>query len=114
MASSRIVRAVRIGGETLERRPDGTVIPLEDRSDYDRVDRTDDAEIERSTASRADEGPLTDDEWSRVEIVDPLKVPVTIRLDEDIVAWFKAGGARYQTRINAVLRQYVNARKKAG
>lgn len=40
----------------------------------------------------------------------PVKQQITLRLDADIVAWFKAdapGGRGYQTRINRVLRDYV-------
>lgn len=42
------------------------------------------------------------------------KTRITIRLDEDIVAWFKdqvhrAGGGNYQSLINAALREYVSA-----
>jgi hypothetical protein len=36
------------------------------------------------------------------------KVPVSLRIDEDVLAWFKDQGARYQTRMNAVLRAYVD------
>jgi uncharacterized protein (DUF4415 family) len=41
----------------------------------------------------------------------PVKQPVTLRLDADIVAWFKdhAAGAGYQTEINRVLRRHVIA-----
>jgi uncharacterized protein (DUF4415 family) len=39
----------------------------------------------------------------------PIKQPHSIRLDADIVAWFKASGVGYQTRINAALREYVLA-----
>jgi uncharacterized protein (DUF4415 family) len=39
----------------------------------------------------------------------PHKISVGMRLDHDLVAWFKAQGPGYQTRINAVLRQYVEA-----
>jgi uncharacterized protein (DUF4415 family) len=35
----------------------------------------------------------------------PVKEPITIRLDADIVAWLKAEGPGYQTRINALLRR---------
>jgi len=44
----------------------------------------------------------------------PIKMPVTIRLDADIVGWFKehAGGKPYQTEINRVLRQYVAKAEK--
>ncbi len=34
----------------------------------------------------------------------PLKKPVTLRLDADVLAWFKKDGRRYQTRINKALR----------
>jgi uncharacterized protein (DUF4415 family) len=39
----------------------------------------------------------------------PLKTPVTIRLDADVVAWFKsnAEGGKYQSEINRVLRQHM-------
>jgi uncharacterized protein (DUF4415 family) len=42
------------------------------------------------------------------------KVPVTFRMDREVLAWFKAQGSRYQTRMNAVLRAYVEARKRSG
>lgn len=45
--------------------------------------------------------------------VDP-KEPISIRLDSDVLHWFRSKGARYQTRINAVLRSYVNAMKRKG
>lgn len=44
----------------------------------------------------------------------PIKMPVTIRLDADIVSWFKehAGDKPYQTEINRVLRQHVAKAEK--
>ena len=42
------------------------------------------------------------------------KIPVNIRLDADIVRYFRAGGAGYQTRINEVLKASVVARLQAG
>ena len=35
------------------------------------------------------------------------KQAISIRLDSDVIAWFRATGPRYQTRMNAVLRSYV-------
>ncbi|MFP5230582.1 MAG: BrnA antitoxin family protein [Acidobacteriota bacterium] len=35
----------------------------------------------------------------------PLKQPVSIRLDADVLAWLKAGGSGYQTRVNTLLRE---------
>ena len=39
----------------------------------------------------------------------PIKKPLTIRVDADVLAWLKAQGKGYQTRINAVLRTYMKA-----
>lgn len=41
----------------------------------------------------------------------PIKQPLSLRLDADLVAWFKASGEGYQTRINDALREYVTARR---
>jgi len=41
------------------------------------------------------------------ELYRPLKKPVTLRLDADVLAWFKRDGRRYQTRINAALRRVM-------
>jgi uncharacterized protein (DUF4415 family) len=35
----------------------------------------------------------------------PIKHPVTVRIDADVLAWLKRSGPGYQTRINAILRQ---------
>jgi uncharacterized protein (DUF4415 family) len=46
---------------------------------------------------------------------DPDKVRITIRLDEDVIGWFReqvnaAGGGNYQTLINKALREYIDSR----
>jgi uncharacterized protein (DUF4415 family) len=40
----------------------------------------------------------------------PVKQQLTLRLDADVVDWFKRQGEGYQTRINAVLRKHVGKR----
>ncbi|MGC2450251.1 MAG: BrnA antitoxin family protein [Candidatus Sulfotelmatobacter sp.] len=42
----------------------------------------------------------------------PLKKPVTLRLDADVLAWFKKDGRRYQTRINQALRKVMEREMK--
>jgi uncharacterized protein (DUF4415 family) len=50
--------------------------------------------------------------FARAELKMPQnKSTVTIRLDRDILEWFKKQGRRYQTKINAVLRMYVMSEK---
>jgi uncharacterized protein (DUF4415 family) len=49
-----------------------------------------------------------DIDWSGAEVVLPEpKQAISIRLDTDIIAFFKRTGPGYQTKINAVLRSYV-------
>ncbi len=43
----------------------------------------------------------------------PLKKPVTLRLDADVIAWFKKDGRRYQTRINEALRKVMERELKS-
>lgn len=57
---------------------------------------------------------LDDRFWSEARLIEPgePKRQLTVRFDSDIVDWFKANGKGYQTRMNAVLRAYVNTKRK--
>ena len=57
--------------------------------------------------------PEVDDHfWENAKVVEPWsKKDISIRLDEDVLEWFKSQGTEYQTLINDVLRSYVNAQK---
>ena len=44
----------------------------------------------------------------------PVKKQVTLRLDMDLIEWFKGQGAGYQTRINSALREFVDDHRKVG
>ena len=49
-------------------------------------------------------------DWSnavRGKFYRPIKQPVNLRLDADVLAWFKSFGGKYQTRINEALREYM-------
>ena len=53
-----------------------------------------------------------DFDWAQAEIVAPkLKQMISLRLDPDVLEFFKAQGKGYQTRINNVLRSYMEAQK---
>jgi uncharacterized protein (DUF4415 family) len=78
-----------------------------------RLDKLTDEDIERSIASDPDRDGLRDIDWSKAEWVLPEpKAAISIRLDVDVLAFFKAGGAGYQSRINAVVRSYMKASTK--
>jgi uncharacterized protein (DUF4415 family) len=42
----------------------------------------------------------------------PLKTPIALRVDNDVLAWLKAQGPGYQSRINALLRQAMENNRK--
>ena len=78
------------------------------RTDWDRVDAMKDEEIDPS-----DIPPLDEVFFAEATLRMPQAKPsITIRLDPDVLDWFKSQGQDYQTRINAVLRRYVEAHKK--
>jgi uncharacterized protein (DUF4415 family) len=89
-----------------------------DRSDWARVDALTDEQILESMRDDPDWTDLIDVDWSKARVVVPVaKTSISIRLDADLVDFFKATGKGYQTRINAVLRHYVDEQarhKKSG
>ena len=88
---------------------------MKDLTDWARLDAMTEEEIERNAADDPDNPPWTEEDWKNARVVWPQgKAPVTLRLDKDIIAWFKHQGRGYQTRINAVLRGFVEAQKPRG
>lgn len=72
-----------------------------------------DAEIEAAIASDPEWAELEPIDWSKAEVVvPPKKQAISIRLDQDLIEFFKNEGPGYQRRINAVLRGYVRERKR--
>ncbi|MCR6658716.1 MAG: BrnA antitoxin family protein [Asticcacaulis sp.] len=62
------------------------------------------------TIDTSDIAPVSD--WSgarRGMLYRPVKQQLSLRLDADVVAWFKDAGDGYQTRINRALREYVES-----
>jgi uncharacterized protein (DUF4415 family) len=76
------------------------------KTDGERLAKLDDADIDTSDIPELDE-----DFFRRAELRVPTKQAVTIRLDADVVEWFKGQGAGYQTRINQLLRRYMQAQQ---
>ena len=69
-----------------------------------------DAEIERAVADDPDTFIPGAKWFDKARVVMPKKKEVvTLRLDPDVMEWFRHDGKGYQTRINAVLRAFVEA-----
>jgi uncharacterized protein (DUF4415 family) len=84
----------------------------ESRTDWQRVRAMPQAEVER--LADEEDGPLPQD-WESTIIMGlpPRKEDIHIRLDADILDWFRAQGRGYQTRINLVLRAFVESRRRS-
>jgi len=101
-------------GTILERQADGSFRPIETQTDWARIDRLTEEEIEEWARSDPDHPALDDEFWKMVDAQKPDKQAISIKLDKDLLDFFKAQGRGYQTRINAVLRHYMDRMKKAG
>ncbi len=82
---------------------------MESETDWTRVNAMTEEELEAAIASDPDEAGWEYD-WSLgfpgLPPIPERKQQITLRIDEDVLDWFKATGKGYQTRINAVLRRY--------
>lgn len=90
-------------------------IPV-DPEELARMDRITEEDIARGIAADPDAHEVTDEEWARAVWVEPvLKQQISVRIDGDVLDWFRATGKNYQTRMNAVLRTYVlhHARRRS-
>jgi uncharacterized protein (DUF4415 family) len=97
-ASPEQIRAMRKRGET--------------SSDWHAAEAMPQAEVQR--LADEEDGPLPEGWEGTVELgVPERRQAIHIRLDPEGLRWFKAQGPGYQTRINAVLRAFVQARQRS-
>jgi uncharacterized protein (DUF4415 family) len=81
------------------------------RTNWEKLRKLTDEEIEASIAS----DPDWSDDWNWSEavlVIPPKKKAISIRVDEDVLDYFKKEGSGYQRRINAVLRSYMQQKRK--
>ena len=79
--------------------------PTQGRANLARLRRVSDAEIARTSPSEL--RAIPNDFWQDARVTPVSKQAISIRLDTDVIDWFRASGPKYQSRINAVLRSYV-------
>ena len=90
--------------------PDGRLERRKSETDWATLDALTDEEIEASIKN----DPDWSDDWNwgdAVLVIPPKKKAISIRVDEDVLDYFKHEGAGYQRRINAVLRSFVQQKK---
>jgi uncharacterized protein (DUF4415 family) len=86
------------------------ITPSRGRADLKRVRDMTEAQIARTSPPEL--ANLPEDFWSDAEIVTAPKEAISLRVDQDVLSWFRESGPRYQSRINAVLRSYVRSMKR--
>jgi uncharacterized protein (DUF4415 family) len=89
---------------------DGRLERQKSRTDWAGLDAMTDAEIDASIAN----DPDWSDDWNWSEavlVLPPRKKAISIRVDEDVLDYFKQQGAGYQRRMNAVLRSFMQQKR---
>jgi uncharacterized protein (DUF4415 family) len=86
--------------------------PRKGKTDLEKLRKLTDAEIDASIAGDPD-WEFDEVDWSEaVLVIPPRKKAISIRVDEDVLDYFKQEGAGYQRRMNAVLRSYMDQTRK--
>lgn len=87
---------------------------LPSQTDWTQVKAMSQEALEQAIAEDPDERDLKPD-WTRAKLVMPTpKKSVTLRMEEDLLDWFKHQGKGYQARMRAVLRSYMEAHSEQG
>jgi uncharacterized protein (DUF4415 family) len=80
--------------------------PSRGQAQLSRLRRLSEAELHRTAPAELPELPANF--WTHAQVVAPApKVPISLRVDRDVLEWFRETGAGYQSRMNAVLRSYM-------
>lgn len=80
------------------------------KTDWDELDTLTDEQVRAGIEADPDAHPTDEAFWKTAKIVMPKpKETLTIRIDADVLEWFRRQGRGYQTRINAILRSYMRA-----
>ena len=86
-------------------------LPSAGRANLSRLRRMTDAQIARTSPDELRN--LPDDFWrDAVAVLPATKVPISLRVDADVLEFFRESGPRYQSRMNAVLRSYMERASK--
>jgi uncharacterized protein (DUF4415 family) len=103
-------RSIAVSAKRMAKPSPRADAPKRGRADLARLRRMGEQEIERTSPPELTD--LPEDFWADAEVVvAPLKQAISLRVDQDVLNWFREQGPRYQTRINAVLRAYVSQAK---
>jgi uncharacterized protein (DUF4415 family) len=86
---------------------------LRSKTDWGRVDAMSDEDIARAVESDPDTRFLDEEDFKKMRRRGsqsaPVKDNISVRLNQEVVVFFKAQGKGWQTKINDVLQDYINS-----
>lgn len=78
------------------------------KTDFAALENMSEEDLKKSISEDKDVAPLLTTQWfNSARVVRPGKTPVTLRIDNDVIDYFRANGRFYQTKINIILRKYM-------
>ena len=98
-------------GTVLLRQADGTYAPVKSETDHVALAKYTEGDIEQMAMNDPDHPGFGDAVWADFDAQTVRKEAISIKLDGDILSFFRQEGRGYQTRINAVLRRYVETHR---
>jgi uncharacterized protein (DUF4415 family) len=101
-------------GRVLVEQSDGSYRPVKGETDWARIDRMSEADLDATIAADSDDPGNDPAFWDRARRVFPRRERVTLRLDADVLDWFRRQGRGYQARINAILRRHYERSRSGG
>ena len=90
------------------------------QTDWQRLNDMPDEEITRAAETDTDNLPLDDPFFETARRLPPsallkeAKQQITLRIDAEVLEWFRSSGSGYQSRMNAVLKAYVQTHGEHG
>ena len=84
-------------------------------TDWEHLRKMSDRDSQRNAAADRDNPPANASWLDGGQLVEPIrKRAISLRLDQDVIDWFRETGPRYQSRMNAVLRTFVEHQRRNG
>ena len=77
-------------------------------TDWKKLESMENKDIDTSDIPELDDGF-----FKNAVLTTPEKQPITLRIDTDVLVWFKSQGKGYQTRINKLLRSYMESQESS-
>lgn len=112
MSNTDTTKVVLLDGQTYERQANGTLVPLKGETDWAALDALTDEQIEAAAEGDPDARPMKAADWKSAHVYKPGKGSISIRIDMDVLEYFRSKPGKYQSNINIALRRAMESERK--